>query len=233
MNRRTAHAAVPGRREGDGQAGGRGRADGEVGVAVGLARWRRKRDRLVRERDERQVVEPAGRDRTHARETGRDAALATVVRAAAAAPDDDGAVAPQREALIGARRDRGHAREVGRHAALPGRVRAAAPGDHGAVAPQRQAVVLAGGDGRDRCEAGRDVALAPVPAALAAPGDDPARRACLGGAGRKEQHRRADDGHRTEPAHEAIVGLREAAYKSRPRITRSAAPRPGPPHRDA
>ena len=80
-----------------------------------------------------------------------------------------------------------------------------------------QAVVLARGDRRDGREAARDAALAPVAAILATPGDDPACRSSLGGAGRKEQHGRAEDAHEAEPAHEAIVGLRAAAYKSRPR----------------
>src|SRR5439155_24160914 len=86
-----------------------------------------------------EAVRAAGRDRGHARESARHAALAVVAGGVLAPPGDDRPVALEGEALIGAGGDRGHAREAARHAALPGRVGAAAPGDDRAVAPQRQA----------------------------------------------------------------------------------------------
>src|SRR5205085_1261061 len=152
----------------------------------------RKRDRLVGERNQRQVVEPSGRDRAHARETGRDAALATVVRTAAAPPDDDRAFAPQRDAVVVVRGDRDDAGESVGHAALAGVAAAAAPGHHGAVVSEGKAVRAAGRDRGHAREATGHAALSVVAGLVEAPpGDDGAvapERETLIGAGRDRRH---------------------------------------------
>jgi hypothetical protein len=65
--------------------------------------------------------------------------------AAVVAPADDGAIGPQRQAVVATRGDGGDGAQPARHGCLA--QGAVAPADDGTVGPQRRAVVHARGDG--------------------------------------------------------------------------------------